>query len=445
MNDTSATETGSIAPPENEDPSAGYLKPVGHIRWTICALLFFATTINYMDRQVLGLLAPDLQKIFHWNEIQYSNIGTAFLAAYAIGLLFAGRIIDRIGTRLGYAIAISIWSLAAMGHSLSQSILGFGFARFMLGLGESANFPAAIKTVAEWFPKRERAFATGIFNSGANIGAIVAPLLVPIVVRNLGWRWAFVFTGIFSITWLICWLRFYRPPETHPSVTPAELEYIRSDPPEPATKIAWAQLFPHRQTWAFVIGKALTDPIWWLYLFWLPKYLNSQHGRTLDLLALPLVIVYVMSDVGSIAGGWFSSFLIKRGWSIHKARKTTMLICALGVTPVVFAANTKSLWLAVAIISLAAASHQGWSANLFTLASDMFPRGAVGSVVGIGGFGGAVGGMFMAKLTGFTLDKTGSYLPIFAIAAACYLTALLIIHLLVPKMEMAVIDTMEPK
>jgi ACS family hexuronate transporter-like MFS transporter len=410
-------------------------------RWRVCALLLFATTINYMDRQVLGVLAPDLQREIGWNEIEYGYIVTAFQAAYAIGLLCAGAVIDKLGTRLGYALAIVVWSLAAMSHSLATTALGFGIARFALGLGEAGNFPAAIKTVAEWFPRKERALATGIFNSGSNVGAIVAPLTVPIVAITWGWQMAFVFTGLLSATWLVAWLTFYRPPEQQPKVSAAELAYIRSDPQEPAQKIAWSTLLRHRQTWAFVAAKFITDPFWWFFLFWLPKFLNSEYGLTLTGIGPPLVVIYIMADVGSIGGGWLAARFIRRGWSVNRARKTAMLICALCVVPIVFASHAGNLWLAVGLIGLAAAAHQGWSANLFTLSSDMFPRHAVGSVVGIGGFGGAVGGMLIATFVGFLLESTGSYLPVFLIAGSAYLFALLIVHLLAPRLEATQLTT----
>lgn len=421
-------------------PAAAPRGWAGNYRWRICALLFFAATINYVDRQVLGVLAPDLQKIIGWNEIEYGYIVTAFQAAYAVGLLLAGGFIDRVGTRIGYAVAISIWSLSAMGHALVRTVLGFGFARFMLGLGESGSFPAAIKTVAEWFPRKERALATGIFNSGTNVGAIVAPLVVPWIALTLGWQFAFLFTGAFSATWLVVWLAMYRRPEEHPKLTPEELAYIQSDPSEPTTKIPWARLLPHRQTWAFLAAKSLTDPIWWFFLYWLPKFLNAEHGLTLTTLGLPLVAIYVMADIGSIFGGWLAGAFLKRGWSVNRARKTAMLVCALSVTPIIIAANVRNLWGAVALIGLATASHQGWSANVFTLASDMFPRRAVASVVGIGGFGGAVGGMFIATFTGFVLQFTGSYVPMFVIAGSVYLIALLIVQFLAPKLAPADID-----
>ena len=413
------------------------METVGRYRWRICALLFFATTINYMDRQVLGVLAPDLQTRIGWNELEYGYIVTAFQGAYAIGLLCMGAVIDRLGTRIGYALVIGMWSLAAMSHALAGSALGFGIARFALGLGESGNFPAAIKTVSEWFPRRERAFATGIFNSGSNVGAIVAPLTVPLIAVYWGWQYAFLFTGVLSAIWLVTWLITYRPPEQHPRLAPNELALIRADAEEPAIRVPWARLLGHRQTWAFVIAKFMTDPIWWFYLFWLPKFLHEKHGLTLTGLGAPLVVIYVMADVGSIGGGWIAGRFMKRGWSLNRARKTAMLICALAVVPIVLVSQVQGLWAAVALIGLAAAGHQGWSANVFTLTSDMFPRRAVGSVVGIGGFGGAVGGMMIATFTGFLLQRTGSYLPVFVMAGSAYVVALALVHALAPRLQPA--------
>jgi len=406
-------------------------------RWRICALLFAATTLNYLDRQVLGVLAPDLTRRFGWTEIDYGYIVTAFQGAYAIGLLCAGAIIDRLGTRIGYALTICVWSVAAMSHALAGSVLGFGAARFLLGLGEAGNFPSAIKTVAEWFPRKERALATGIFNAGSNVGAILAPLLVPIVVVTFGWRAAFLFTGVLSLTWLITWLIVYRPAGEHPSVSSEELAYIRSDPPDPAVRVPWRQILRHPQAWAFIVAKFMTDPIWWFFLFWLPKFLNSEYGLTLTALGPPLIAIYLMADIGSIGGGWIAARFIKRGWTVNRARKGAMLICALAVTPIVFAAHASNLWVAVVLIGLATAGHQGWSANVFTLTSDMFPRHAVGSVVGIGGFAGAVGGMLIATFTGFLLQTTGSYVPVFIMAGSAYLLALVLVHCLAPRLQPA--------
>jgi len=415
---------------------AAHPSGLGTFRWRICALLFFATTINYVDRQVLGILKPDLAKALGWSEIDYGNIVLAFQAAYALGLLAAGGLIDRLGSRLGYAFSLIVWSVAAMGHALAHSAVGFGVARFALGLGEAGNFPAAIKTVAEWFPRRERALATGIFNAGSNVGAIIVPLLVPFIALRYGWQWAFLVTGALGFTWLLFWLPLYRRPEEQPRVSRADLAYIRSDPPEPVTKIPWARLLPHRQTWAFAIGKFLTDPVWWFYLYWLADFLKKNYGIGLSKVSLPLIVIYVVADVGSVGGGWLSSAFLKRGWSVNRARKTAMLICALCVVPVSFAVQTTHLWVAVGLISLAAAAHQGWSANIFTLASDMFPRRAVGSVVGIGGMAGAVGGMLFASFVGHVLQRTHSnYVPIFLVCGFAYLVALGLIHLLAPELQ----------
>ncbi len=442
---------------------------VGRRRWLICALLFFAATINYVDRQVIGILKPTLEKEFGWSEIDYGWIVFAFQTAYAIGLLGVGRLMDRFGTKKGFSFSIVVWSLAAMAHAwavaigvsviglfaffgieaaaigLSVSVIGFIVARFALGIGEAGNFPASIKTVAEWFPKKERALATGIFNSGTNVGALATPLLVPLIVLYWGWYEAFIITGALGFIWLVFWVVIYKKPEEDPKLSKSELEYIQSDPSEPAARIPWARLFPHRQTWAFAVGKFLTDPIWWVYLFWLPDFLNKQHGLELKNFGLPLAIIYIIADVGSIGGGWISGALIKRGWSINAGRKIAMLICALAVVPIIFASITSNLWIAVVLIGIAAAAHQGWSANIFTLASDMFPKQAVGSVVGIGGMAGAIGGMFIAKLVAYILSTTGSYVPIFAIAASAYLVALLIIHLLAPRLEPANLEAIELK
>ena len=410
---------------------------IGRFRWAVCALLFFATTINYIDRQVLGILAPDLQRSIGWNEVEYGYIVTAFQAAYALGLLASGRLLDRVGTRVGFAVAIAVWSVAAMGHALARSAFGFGVARFLLGLGEASNFPAAIKTVAEWFPRRERALATGIFNAGTNVGAIIAPLVVPAITLAFGWPWAFILTGAIGFIWLGAWLLLYAAPENHPRVSQAELAHIRSDAEESVRPVSWFRLLGLRQTWAFALGKFLTDPIWWFYLYWLPKFLHETHGLTLATVGAPLVAIYLIADVGSIGGGWLSSALIKKGFSVNAARKTAMLVCAVAVVPIVLAPWVSSLWGAVALIGLAAAAHQGWSANIFTIASDMFPRRAVGSVVGIGGMAGAVGGMLISTVTGYLLQWTGSYWAIFALAGSAYLLALAVVQLLAPSLAPA--------
>jgi len=410
---------------------------------------------------VIGILKPTLTTEFQWqDERVYAAIVFSFQLAYAIGLLLAGRVMDRVGTRRGFALAVLVWSAAAVAHAaadwlpwlrlptlnldastglslvlLSGTAAGFALARLALGLGEAGNFPAAIKTVAEWFPRKERALATGIFNSGTNVGALVTPLVVPWITLRWGWPWAFVATGLTGFVWVAWWLWLYRAPEEHPRVSAAELAYIRSDREEPGGAIAWSRLLPHRQTLAFAVGKYLTDPIWWLYLFWIPDFLHRNHGLDLRSIGLPLVVIYLVADVGSIGGGWISSALLQRGWGVNAARKAAMLLCALAVVPVMLAARAADLWVAVGLVSLAAAAHQGWSANLFTLTSDMFPRRAVGSVVGIGGMAGAIGGMLIALLVGEILQRTGSYVPVFAIAGSAYLVALVLIHALAPKLE----------
>lgn len=413
---------------------------IGYFRWVICALLLFGTTKNYMDRQVLGILKDTLQHNFHWNEIDYGNLVSAFQIAYAVGMLLVGWLIDKLGTRLGYALAMIFWSLASMGTALAHSLNGFMLSRYALGFGESAVFPASIKAVAEWFPKKERALATGIFNAGTNVGAIITPLIVPWMVVHWGWRSAFIGIGALGFVWLVFWLLIYRKPAEHPRVSRPELDYISSGLTEPTGKIGWATLIPMRQTWAFVLGKFLTDPVWWFYLFWVPGFLQSKHGLALTGLGIPVMVIYVISDVGSVAGGWLSSSLIKRGRSVNAARKIAMLICAIGVTPVVFAYRVGSTWSAVFLIGLAAACHQGFSANLFTLTSDMFPARAVGSVVGIGGMAGAIGGFFIATVVGHVLQWTGSYMIPFVIAGAAYLLALAAIHALAPRLDPARID-----
>lgn len=413
---------------------------IKHLRWYICALLFFAATINYLDRQVIATLKPTLQKEGIWDENGYSWVVFAFQTAYAAGLLVSGRVMDWLGTRKGFSVSVIFWSVAAMLHAFASTVSGFIAARLALGLGEAGNFPASIKTVAEWFPKKERALATGIFNAGTNVGILIAAALVPFVTLRWGWKWAFIVTGLVGFVWLIFWLWLYQRPEEHTRLTEEERKHIQSDPPDTITPVPWMSLVPHRQTWAFALGKFLTDPIWWVWLFWLPDFLNKNYGIDLKNVGLPLIIVYLIADIGSVAGGWMSSTLIKRGWEINKARKTAMLVCALSVVPVAFAAKASNPWVAILLVGLAAAAHQGWSANLFTTASDMFPRKAVGSVVGLGGMAGAIGGMLISKVVGWVLTTTGSYVPIFMIAGSSYVVALLIVHLLAPKLEPANVD-----
>jgi MFS transporter, ACS family, hexuronate transporter len=421
------------------DGSPSFARHVGGFRWVICALLLFGVTKNYMDRQVLGVLKTTLQHDLHWNEIDYSNLVFAFQAAYAVGLLIVGRFIDRLGTRAGYALAMVFWSLASMAHAVAGSFLSFVVVRSALGFGESGVFPASIKCVAEWFPKKERALATGIFNAGSNAGAILTPLVVPWITLHWGWRAAFIVTGSLGFLWLIFWMLLYRPPERHSSLSRSELQYITGDARESAapTKIKWMELIPHRQTWAFVLGKFTTDPIWWFLLFWIPDFLQRNHGLNLMQIGLPIAVIYILADVGSIGGGWLSSWMIHRGHSVNFARKLTMLVCALCVVPIVFAYRIESLWGAVLLIGLAAAAHQGFSANIFTLTSDIFPPQAVASVVGIGGTAGAVGGMLMAKIVGYVLQWTSSYMIPFLIAGFAYLVSLGIIQALAPRLDPA--------
>ncbi len=408
---------------------------IGSVRWTVCAMLFFATSINYMDRQVLGILAPLLQHSLGWTEQQYSYIVIAFQVAYALGLVAAGRLIDRIGTRIGYALIMGVWSLSAMAHSLATSALTFGIARFFLGLGESGNFPAAIKTTAEWFPQRERSLATGIFNSGANLGAMLAPAFVPFITVRYGWRPAFLVTGFFSAAWIAWWLTHYRTPADHKRLSVTEFAHIHADLPEELAKIPWRRLLGYRQTWAFALAKFFTDPIWWFYLYWLPKFLDGRFHLGLAHLGLPLIIVYNMSAVGSIGGGSIPLFLARRGVAIGNARFLAMLAMALLVLPIYFVGSVGNEWAAVALLSMAAAAHQGWSANLFTTASDMFPREAVGAVTGIGGMAGSVGGVLFSGGVGWVLMHYHRYSILFVISSTVYLLALLLVRLMVPRFE----------
>ncbi len=408
-------------------------------RWTVCALLFVVTTVNYVDRQVLGILAPTLQRELRWSETNYGDVVAWFSAVYAIGFLGAGWWLDRVGVRRGFAVAVVTWSVAAIAHAFARTTAGFAAARALLGLGESANFPGAIKTVAEWFPNRERALATGLFNAGTNTGAIVTPLLVPWIALTFGWRWAFIVTGSLGFLWLALWLALYRSPEEQPRLSRAELAHIRGDAPDTAGgRVSWVQLLGQRQTWAVVVGKLLADPIWWFYLYWLPKFLDAKYGIKLSQLALPLVVVYVVADAGSVTGGWLSGALIERGWSVNRARKAAMLLMALAIVPTALAPRAGSLWTAVLLVSVAVAAHQGWSANVYTLASDLFPRSAVASVIGIAGFAGAAGGVLFQRATGRILDATGhNYAPLFLVCGLAYVSAWTIIHWLVPNLEPA--------
>jgi len=418
------------------DP-AQELRPGGRVRWIICGLLFFATTVNYIDRQVIGILKPTLEHELNWREADYGWIVFSFQCAYALMMPVAGRIVDWLGTRIGYAAAVLVWSLGSMSHALARNSLHFALSRFALGIGESANFPAAVKTVADWFPKRERAFATGIFNSGSNVGAMVAPLLVPFVAASFGWRATFLVTGGLDLIWIAVWLLYYRKPEQHLSVSRQELAYIQSGGSDETLKqVPYSALINKRPAWAFLLGKFMTDPVWWFYLFWLPGFLYSTYGVNLTQLGPPLIVIYLAADIGSIAGGYLPAVFSARGWSLNRARKTAMLICAMGAVPVICLYFARGMWSAVALLSIATASHQGWSANLYTIASDAFPKRAVGSVVGLGGLGGAIGGMLVAPAVGYWLDfSKGFYGPLFVIAGLAYLSALAVIHLLVPRIE----------
>ena len=411
---------------------------VGNARWMVCALLFFAASVNYMDRQVIGLLKPTLQVQLGWTEEGYSNIVVAFQFAYGASLLFIGKLIDRIGTRKGFSLAVLFWSISAMAHAGATSVFQFAIARFSLGVGEAGSFPASIKAVAEWFPKKERALATGIFNSGTNVGAIIAPLVVPWLTLRFGWRMAFICTGAIGLIWIAAWLALYRRPEESGLVSVEELRLIQSDPEE-ATVVAvpWRTMLRLRQAWAVGLGKFFTDPIWFVYLFWMPDFLSRNLKLNLQGMALPLFVIYSGASVGSIGGGWLSSALIKKGWAVNPSRKTAMLVCALAVTPIMLAARTSNAWFAVCLVAIAAGAHQGWSANIYTLASDMFPRGAVASVVGFGTLLGTISGMFISKMVGYILQKTGSYVPIFVLAGTAYLIALAFVQVLAPRLERA--------
>jgi ACS family hexuronate transporter-like MFS transporter len=411
--------------------------PIGRRRWLICGLLFFATSVNYMDRQVIGLLKPTLQLQFGWTEVGYSNIVLAFQFAYGAGLLFIGKLIDKLGTRKGFSLAVLVWSIAAMSHAAASSVFQFAMARFSLGLGEAGSFPASVKAVAEWFPKRERALATGLFNCGSNIGAIVTPLIVPWITYRFGWRMAFLVTGALGFVWIVCWLAVYHQPEEDKFLSPAELAYIQSDVQEQGTTISLRSMVTHRQAWAVALGKFFTDPIWFVYLFWMPDFLSRNLGLDLRGMALPLFVIYTGATVGSVSGGWLSSSLLKRGWSLNASRKTALLVCALAVTPIMIAVVTKNAWLAVFLIAIAAGAHQGWSANIYTLASDMFPRSAVGAVVGFATMIGVISGMLVSKAVGYILERSGSYVPVFVMAGLAYLIAFCFVQGLAPRLEPA--------
>ena len=428
-----------ILPPSGEPrdsvPSLPKAGPFGYFRWVICALLFLGLTKNYMDRWVISVLKDTLQQDLRWTEIDYGNLVFAFQAAYALGLLAAGPLIDRLGARIGYAVAVVFWSLSSMAHGLMRFFTGFFTARLALGLSEAAVFPASLKAVAEWFPKKERALAIGIMNAGTNVGAFVASLLVPWITLQWGWRWAFLLVGSLGFLWLAAWLWIYRRPEDHQQCSAAELNYIQSDREETVERVRWLGLLWHKQTWAYAIGKFLIDPVWWFYLYWVPDFLQKKHGLALMQLRLPILVIYLIADVGSVLGGWISSSIIARGGTVNAGRKAALFLCAIGAVPIVLVSGVQSTWHAVFLIGLAAAAHQGFSSNLFTLPSDMFPQKAVASVVGIGGMAGAAAGMIIAKVVSYILQFTGSYRIPFLLAGCAYLVALAVIHALAPKLK----------
>ncbi|MEO6276219.1 MFS transporter [Roseateles sp.] len=436
-------------------------KTMGNYRWTICALLFFATTVNYLDRQVLSLLAPSLSKEFGWSNTDYANITAVFQFVYAISMLFAGRFIDAIGTKRAFVIAVAVWSLGALMHAFSVpvggmlvalgvglpvTVAGFMASRAVLAIGEAGNFPAAIKATAEYFPKKERSFATGIFNSGANVGAILAPLTVPWIAATWGWQMAFIAIGAIGFFWIVLWQIYYDTPTRQKRLGAAELAYIDSDrEPAPAAdgaKVPWFRLLGYRQTWAFAFGKFMTDGVWWFYLFWLPKYLAGQYGMSTTDVALPLAVLYSMTMIGSIGGGWFPAFFMKRGYSPYDGRMRAMLVIAFFPLVVLLAQPLGgiSFWMPVLLVGIGASAHQAWSANLFTTVSDMFPKRTVGSVVGIGGMAGGLGGVAVSKLGGWIFDAYGArgelatgYMIMFSLCAVAYLVAWVVMKALVPR------------
>ncbi|MBU1347112.1 MAG: MFS transporter [Alphaproteobacteria bacterium] len=421
MTDTTQTPIGIKAPAP------------GKYRWLIMWLLFAAMVINYVDRQMIGVLKPTLSTEFGWSETDYANIVFWFQASYAVAYAIWGRIMDRIGARFGLGIAFAIWQIGHILHGGARDLTHFIMARMLLGVGEAGGFPGGIKAVTEWFPKKERALATGLFNAGTNIGAIVTPLIVPALVLSVGWQMTFVITGLLGLIWLPIWLLVYRKPRDQKRLSAAELAYIEQDAPDPVEKIGWLKLLTVKETWAYALGKFLIDPVWWMFLFWLPDFLGKRYGLDLKTFGPPLIAIYLLSDVGSVGGGWLSSRMMHMGISLNTARKLTMLICALLALPVMFASFASNVWIAVLIIGVATAAHQGFSANLYALPGDVFPRSAVGSVVGIGGMLGGIGGMVFSKYIGQVLEDLGTYTPIFVVAGSAYLVALLVVHLLVPK------------
>lgn len=406
------------------NPSAAAVATSSSFRWIVCVLLFAATAINYMDRQVLGILVIPLQKELGWTESQYGFIIAGFQAMFAVGLLISGTIIDRIGTRLGYTLAVTVCSVAAVAHGFVRSVKGFGAVRLLLGLGEAGNFPSAVKATAEWFPIKERAFAMGLFNSGSTVGAILAPLIVPWIALTFGWRVAFISIGVLGFIWIPIWLILYRRPAPR---FDAELE--------PPAAIPIRRLLMHRETWVFLIGRSITEPVWWFYLYWAPKFLSQTRGLTLRNVGVPLMVMYAIANLGGLFGGWLSSSLLRRGWSVNAARKIAVLVCACFVVPVAFDLYFQQEWVAIGLLALAMAGHQGWASNLFALLADIYPQHAVASITGLTGMGAAIGGTFAATITGFILQKTGSYEPILIWASMSYLVLLTGLHLAIPRIH----------
>jgi len=409
--------------------------PAGRVRWIICGLLFLACVISYVDRMVLSVLKPTLSKEYGWSESGYGDVVFWFQAAYGVGFLFFGRLIDRVGAKVGYVLAMTVWTIAHMAHAFVTTTAGFAMVRLPLALGESGTYPAGLAAIAEWFPKRERALTIGIFNAGANVGAVVTPLIVPAITLALNWQSAFLLTGLFNIAWIAAWVILYRRPRQHPRVSEAELAYIEAEPFVDQGRAPYRKVLSTRQAWAYMAGRFLIDPVWWTFLYWLPDFFAKRYGVDLKGIGAPLIAIYLLADFGSIFGGWLSSKMLALGISANRARKTAMFVCALMVVPVMFAQSAPSVWIAVVLLGMACAGHQGFSSNHFALPADAFPRFAQGTVVGLGGFAGALGGMLMAKYAGYILDTFGSFTPIFIVAGCAYLLALLVIHLINPRYE----------
>ena len=418
-------------------------KPKGRVRWAVCGLLFAAVVLSYIDRLVLGVLKPELAVLFGWTNSGYGDVTGYFQVCYGVGFLFFGWLMDRMGPRAGYLWAMGVWTLGHFAQMFVTSTTGFALARIPLALGEAGTFPSALAAASQWFPKRERALAIGIFNAGANVGAVVTPLIVPMIVLAFGWRYSFALTGIFNFVWMVAWFRYYRAPREHAAVTPEELAHIESDPEMGSGRASFRQVLGYRQTWAYMLGRFFIDPVWWTFLFWLPDFFNKQYGYNLKAFGPPLVAIYLLADVGAIAGGWYSSHLLKRGVETGRARKSAMLGAALLAVPVMFSVQASSIWIAVGFIGLACAAHQGFSTNLFAIPGDLFPRHAQGAVIGLGGFSGAVGGFIAAKSLGVLLDRIGSYEPFFVACGAAYLVALAVTHALNPRYMPVVIGARE--